>query len=131
MAKTWNEVMERFGSITFEEEFDFIVAIANGGIVPAAIINQRLQKEIHLLSINLRDEYQHPKYEQPKLLAPIDFEVKNKNILLVDDRIKTGATIRLACELMKEAATIKTFAVNGTADYALFDEACFKFPWIL
>ncbi|MBP6065110.1 phosphoribosyltransferase [Bacteroides sp.] len=131
MAKTWNEVMERFGSITFEEEFDFIVAIANGGIVPAAIINQRLQKEIHLLSINLRDEYQHPKYEQPKLLAPIDFEFKNKNILLVDDRIKTGATIRLACELMKEAATIKTFAVNGTADYALFDEACFKFPWIL
>ena len=123
--------MERFGSITFEEEFDFIVAIANGGIVPAAIINQRLQKEIHLLSINLRDEYQHPKYEQPKLLAPIDFEFKNKNILLVDDRIKTGATIRLACELMKEAATIKTFAVNGTADYALFDEACFKFPWIL
>ena len=131
MAKTWNEVMERFGSITFEEEFDFIVAIANGGIVPAAIINQRLQKEIHLLSINLRDEYQHPKYEQPKLLAPIDFEFKNKTILLVDDRIKTGATIRLACELMKEAATIKTFAVNGTADYALFDEACFKFPWIL
>lgn len=131
MAKTWNEVMERFGSITFEEEFDFIVAIANGGIVPAAIINQRLQKEIHLLSINLRDVYQHPKYEQPKLLAPIDFEFKNKNILLVDDRIKTGATIRLACELMKEAATIKTFAVNGTADYALFDEACFKFPWIL
>ena len=131
MAKTWNEVMERFGSITFEEEFDFIVAIANGGIVPAAIINQRLQKEIHLLSINLRDEYQHPKYEQPKLLAPIDFEFKNKNILVVDDRIKTGATIRLACELMKEAATIKTFAVNGTADYALFDEACFKFPWIL
>ena len=131
MAKTWNEVMERFGSITFEEEFDFIVAIANGGIVPAAIINQPLQKEIHLLSINLRDEYQHPKYEQPKLLAPIDFEFKNKNILLVDDRIKTGATIRLACELMKEAATIKTFAVNGTADYALFDEACFKFPWIL
>lgn len=131
MAKTWNEVMERFGSITFEEEFDFIVAIANGGIVPAAIINQRLQKEIHLLSINLRDEYQHPKYEQPKLLAPIDFEFKNKNILLVDDRIKTGATIRLACELMKEAATIKTFAVNGPADYALFDEACFKFPWIL
>ena len=131
MAKTWNEVMVRIGSITFEEEFDFIVAIANGGIVPAAIINQRLQKEIHLLSINLRDEYQHPKYEQPKLLAPIDFEFKNKNILLVDDRIKTGATIRLACELMKEAATIKTFAVNGTADYALFDEACFKFPWIL
>jgi len=26
---------------------------------------------------------------------------------------------------------VKTFAVNGKADYALYDEACFKFPWIV
>ena len=131
MAKTFDEVMERFPSIAFEDEFDMIVAIANGGIVPAGIINQRLQKEIHLLKINLRDEYQHPKYDQPKLLAPIDFDFRDKRILLVDDRIKTGSTIKLAKELMQEARMIKTFAVNGNADYALFDEACFKFPWII
>ena len=35
MAKTFDEVMERFRSIAFEDEFDMIVAIANGGIVPA------------------------------------------------------------------------------------------------
>ena len=131
MAKTFDEVMERFRSITFQDEFDIIVAIANGGIVPAAIINQRLQKEIHLLKINLRDEYQHPKYDQPQLLAPIDFEFKGKRILLVDDRIKTGSTILLAKELMKEALFIKTFAVNGNADYALYNESCFRFPWII
>lgn len=131
MAKTFDEVMERFRSITFEDEFDMIVAIANGGIVPAGIINQRLQKEVHLLKINLRDECQRPKYDRPQLLAPIDFEFKDKSILLVDDRIKTGSTIKLARELMKEARMIKTFAVNGTADYALFDESCFKFPWCI
>lgn len=131
MAKTFEEVMERFRSITFDDEFDQIVAIANGGIVPAGIINQRLQKEVHLLKINLRDEYQHPKYDTPRLLAPIDFDFTGKRILLVDDRIKTGSTIKMAKELMQEAAMIKTFAVNGNADYALFDEACFKFPWIL
>ena len=49
-----------------------------------------------------------------------------KSILLVDDRIKTGATIKLARELLKEARSIKTFAVNGTADYALFDENVFQ-----
>lgn len=131
MAKTFEEVSDHFRSINFQEEFDLIVAIANGGIVPAAIINQRLQKEIYLLRINLRDEYQHPKYEQPQLLSPIDFEFRNKRILLVDDRIKTGSTIRLAKELMQEAALIKTFAVNGNADYALYNVDCFKFPWIL
>jgi len=60
MAKTMEEVLERFRTIEFHDDFDMIVAIANGGIVPAGIINQRLQKEVHLLRINLRDEYQHP-----------------------------------------------------------------------
>ena len=64
MAKTMEEVLERFRTIEFHEDFDMIVAIANGGIVPAGIINQRLQKEVHLLRINLRDEYQHPKYDR-------------------------------------------------------------------
>lgn len=131
MARTFDEVMDRFRSITFEDEFDIIVAIANGGIVPAGIINQRLQKEVHLLKINLRDEYQYPRYDRPKLLAPVDFDFRDKRILLVDDRIKTGSTIMLAKELMQDARMIKTFAVNGNADYALFDEACFKFPWII
>lgn len=63
MAKTMEEVLERFRTIEFHDDFDMIVAIANGGIVPAGIINQRLQKEVHLLRINLRDEYQHPKYD--------------------------------------------------------------------
>ena len=95
------------------------------------MINQRLQIEVQLLRINLRDENQCPKYDAPQLLAPIDFDFKDKRILLVDDRIKTGSTITLAKELMKEAKIIKTFAVNGNADYALFNETCFRFPWII
>ena len=42
MAKTMEEVLERFRTIEFHDDFDMIVAIANGGIVPAGIINQRL-----------------------------------------------------------------------------------------
>jgi len=131
MARTFDEIMERFRSIEFNDDFDLVVAIANGGIVPAAIINQRLQKEIQLLRINLRDENQKPRYDQPQLLAPVDFEFRGKRILLVEDRIKTGTTVKFACELLRDAAFVRTFAVNGTADYALFDEACFRFPWII
>lgn len=131
MAKTMEEVLERFRTIEFHEDFDMIVAIANGGIVPAGIINQRLQKEVHLLRINLRDEYQHPKYDVPQLLRLWISTSRARISCWWTDRIKTGSTIRLARELLKDACSIKTFAVNGTADYALFDETCFKFPWIL
>ena len=130
-VKSLDEVMVRFREIEFQEDFDLIVAIANGGIIPAAILNQRLGVEFQVLKINLRDVNQKPKYENPQLLSPINFQFKDKTLLLVEDRIKTGATINFAIELLKEAKTVKTFAVNGNADYALFNENCFRFPWNL
>ncbi len=130
-SKTLDELMTRFREIEFRENFDMLVAIANGGIIPAAILSQRLGIEIQLLKINLRDANQKPRYDNPKLLSPIDFNYKNKTILLVEDRIKTGATLNLAVELLKDAKLVKTFAVNGNADYALYNESCFKFPWII
>ena len=128
--KTFETVMQRFREITFQEQFDMIVAIANGGIIPAAILNQRLNLRMELLRINLRDPSQKPLFERPQLVSPIDFDIKGKTILLVEDRIKTGATINFAIDLLYDAGEIKTFAVNGKADYALYDEECFKFPWI-
>ena len=130
-AKSFEEVMQRFREIQFLETFDMIVAIANGGIIPAAIINQQLNTEIQLLKINLRDPFQKPKYDSPKLVSPVDFDYRNKTILLVEDRVKTGATVQFAIDLLQGAKQIKTFAVNGKADYSLYDETCFKFPWII
>ena len=130
-TKTVEEVMNRFREINFSEQFDMIVAIANGGIIPAAILNQRLNIRIELLKINLRDSQQKMKYDTPKLLEPVKFDFKNKHILLVDDRVKSGLSIKFAVDLLREAKTVKTFAVNGKADYCLYDEDCFMFPWIL
>jgi xanthine phosphoribosyltransferase len=123
--------MQRFREIEFAEKFNMIVAIANGGIIPAAILNQRLDVGVFLLKINLRDSNQTPKYDSPKLVLPIDFEFKDKNILLVEDRVKTGASLNMAKDLLQGAKLIKTFAVNGNADYCLYNETCFRFPWIV
>ncbi|MDR1004396.1 MAG: phosphoribosyltransferase [Prevotellaceae bacterium] len=130
-AKTMDEIRTRFGSIRFDEAFDMIVAIANGGIVPAGILNQRLQVEVQLLHLNLRDEHQQPRYDAPRLTVPVGFACKGRRILLVDDRIKTGSTIQTARRLLQDAALIRTFAVNGNADYALYDEPCFRMPWLI
>ena len=127
--KTFDEVMTRFREIEILEKFDTIVAIANGGILPASILNERLGLDFQLIKINFRDEVQRPRFTHPRLLEPLAFDPAGRKMLLVDDRIKTGSTLVLAKEILKDAAMIRTFAVNGTADYALYDEACFRFPW--
>ncbi|MDR1545077.1 MAG: phosphoribosyltransferase [Prevotellaceae bacterium] len=124
-------MLERFRTIRFAENFDMVVAVANGGIIPAAILNQRLGVEFNLLKINYRDNFQKPLYASPKLLSPIDFEFKGKKILVVEDRVKTGASLETACKFLDGAALVKTFAVNGKADYSLYDEDCFLFSWCL
>jgi xanthine phosphoribosyltransferase len=129
--KSFDEVLERVRAIEIPETFDIVVAIANGGIIPAAMINQRLGCEFQLLKLNLRDAMQNKLYDKPKLLAEIDFDFKGKRILLVDDRVKTGTTLEFAKELLSEAAVVKTLAVNGVADYCLYDESCFRFPWLV
>ncbi|MBP7434248.1 hypothetical protein KA996_11965 [bacterium] len=70
-----------------------------------------------------------PCRSNPELIQPIEFSYSGKKILVVDDRSKTGATLQKAKELLAGAALVKTFAVNGKADYSLFDEPCFKMPW--
>ena len=131
MSKSFDEVIERIRTIEIPETFDIVVAIANGGIIPAAMINQRLGCEIYMLKINLRDAMQNKLYDKPVLLAKIDFNYKGKRILLVDDRVKTGTTLAFAKELLSEASVVKTLAVNGLADYSLYNESCFRFPWIV
>ncbi|MDR0831235.1 MAG: phosphoribosyltransferase [Prevotellaceae bacterium] len=129
--KSFDEILARFREIEFAEEFDMIVAVANGGIIPAAILNQKLNIEFNVLKINYRDSFQKPKYDNPQLLSPINFDFKDKKILVVEDRVKTGASLKKACELLQGAKLIKTFAVNGKADYSLYDEPCFIFSWNL
>ena len=130
-SKSFAEVLEKIRTLEFKEKLDMIVAIANGGIIPAALLNQRLNIDIQLLKLNLRDASQRPLYDAPRLLEEIKFDVKGKKILLVEDRVKTGMTLNYARQLLAGADSVKTFAVNGKADYCLYDEACFRFPWML
>ncbi len=129
--KSFEAVAERIRTVKFREEFDMIVAIANGGIIPAALLNQRLNVEFQLLKLHLRDTNQKPLYDVPQLVERVKFEVEGRTILLVEDRVKTGATLNYARQLLSGAKLVRTFAVNGKADYCLYDESCFRFPWIL
>ena len=129
---TLEEIKGRIEELVFGEKFDRVVAIANGGIIPAALINQRLGLPFELMKVSLRGPDQVPIHEAPRLMEPLCFDPRGERILLVEDRVKTGASLRFARTLLEEqGAVVRTCAVNGPADYSLYDEDCFKFPWIL
>lgn len=127
--KTTDEILLKIENITFKENYDMIVAIAWGGIIPATLLNKYLNIDLNILYVNYRDVENVPKYDEPKLLRQIDFDYENKNILLVDDRAKTGKTLNMVRKMLNTSNVVKTFVVNGNADYSLYNESCFKFPW--
>ena len=130
-SKTIDEILIKIKAIQFREDFDMIVGIARGGIFPAALLQQKLMIDFEILWLNFRNEKQQPQYDVPVLLKPVNFEFKNKKILLVDDRSRSGKTFDKGKALLNGAAFIKTLVVNGKADYSVFDEECFTFPWKL
>lgn len=125
------EILEKIKNFEFPEEFDFMIAIGRGGIIPAAILNQKLNLEMGTLWLRFRDEKNNAMGEHPKLVKEFELDAKDKRILIVDDVSRTGASLNYVKELLKDAKSVRTFVINGKADFYLYDEECFKFPWKL
>ena len=102
-SKTLDEILNKIKAIEFQDDFDTLVAIARGGIFPAALLQQKLMIDLEIIWLNFRNEQQQPQYDEPVLLKPITFDFKNKKILLVDDRSRTGKTFVKGKSLLKEA----------------------------
>jgi len=128
-TKPLTEVKKRIKDIEFHEEFDLIVAVARGGIIPAVLLQARLGCDLEWIWINFRDDSQKPIHEKPVLLKPLTFDPNGKKILLVDDRANSGSTLAVAKTYLKDALLVRTLVVNGAADYPLFNDECFYFPW--
>lgn len=125
------EIRDKIQKINFKEKFDIVVAVAKGGIVPAYLISQKAGADLEMIWLKYRDENNKVIFKEPKLLQKIAFDCKNKKILLVDDVTRSGSTLQAAKNYLKDAKLIKTFVINGKADYSLYDKKCFPFPWTL
>lgn len=127
--KSFEDITNKLKLFKPEEDFDLVVAVAHGGIVPGYLIAGHLKLPIEFVWINFRDEHNNPQRKSPAIVKPIEFDATGKNILLVDDRSNTGVTLEFAKTILKDAALVKTMVINGRADYVLFDEDCFGMPW--
>lgn len=126
--KTWDDFFSRLDEMSFAP-FDLIVAIARGGVIPAAFIKQKLNLPLEVIRIAYRDDAHTPKFAEAKLLEEQEFGYRDKNILLVDDVSRSGTTLQKAKEYLK-GNTIKTCLVNGKGDYWFFQsDSCLNMPW--
>src|SRR3989338_2356993 len=128
-ALTLEEIKDRIGEIEFEE-FDKIVAIGKGGIVPSLLLANELNLKMQVMWLSFRDKDNKVVYEKPKLIKRFN-GIKNERILLVDDVSRSGKTLEEARKILN-GNKIKTLVVNGKADYSLFNfKECVKFPWVM
>jgi hypoxanthine phosphoribosyltransferase len=131
--KSLEEIIESIQNISFQEEFDLVVGIGRGGIIPAVLVSQKMELPLEILRIRYRDDAHVPLYDEPKVLMTAGFAFQGKKILLVDDVSRTGKTFDIAKRQLVGAQYIKTLAVNttdGMGDYACYQGACFRFPWL-
>jgi hypoxanthine phosphoribosyltransferase len=125
----FNTEMDRVLREMAGEAFDAIVAIAQGGIVPAALIREELGVPLKIIGINFRDAENKPRFDDARLLEEAPFPFTGKRLLLVDDVCRTGKTLARARAYLAGNA-VKTLLVNGAADYRLFEtEECLRMPW--
>jgi uncharacterized protein len=129
-------------------DVDAVVGIATGGVAFASIVAFWLEKPLHIIHLNYRDENNKPRHQQPELLKPFDVDSttfnkgvyplasgettddSSKHILLVDDVSVTGATLETAKKLLADYMTT-TLVIKGKADFVLYPDvrACILLPW--
>jgi hypoxanthine phosphoribosyltransferase len=116
---------------------DIAVAIARGGLVPARILSDYLSIR-NLTTIKVEHwGTAATETEKAVLKFPLCADIKNKNVLLVDDITDTGDTLRVSIEYLKtfEPKEIRTAVLIHkicsviTPDY--FVRKVEKWKWII
>ena len=131
---TFHSIFYSLKEIKIPFDFDIIVGIARGGIIPSSILSFIYEKELFLLWLNLYGEGMPPErvHEKPKLMRPFEHDVSGKKILIVDDLSRSGETIEFAKNILKDkgASEIRSLVLVGKGDYFLEEfKGCVKFPW--
>lgn len=131
---TFHSLFYSLKEIKIPFDFDIIVGIARGGIIPSSFLSFIYEKELFLLWLNLYGEGMPPErvHEKPKLMRPFEHDVSGKKILIVDDLSRSGETIEFAKNILKNkgASEIRSLVLVGKGDYFLEEfKGCVKFPW--
>lgn len=127
----FRDLVARLRHWSFPAGIEGVVGIASGGVVPAALVAQLLDRELKVIAINYRDDHNAPRFPTPRLLAPAPQLGTWKRILLVDDVYVSGQSWRAARAHLPPEVEVLPFVMKGKVDFALIRDVdgCVQWPW--
>ena len=114
---------------------DLVIGIANAGVIPGATIAAILDLPFYSILVSRRHRASTVR-ETPAIFGEVPTEVRDRNVLLVDETCDSGDTLRLAkAAIVNAGATAARTAVSfRTGSYepdyhALATESTIVLPW--
>lgn len=107
-----DRLVEQLADRLSHEQFDVMLAITRGGLVPAGMLAYRLRiRNILVAAVEFYDDRGQPGPHPTFLQFPADPLLRGQRILVVDEVWDSGTTIHAVTERVLQAGGIPTTAV--------------------
>ena len=128
---TFLEITARLAQWPFPAGVDGVVGIAVGGVVPAALVAQRLGVGLKAIALNYRNAANEPQFAAPQIVSDVPGLGAWKKVLLVDDLYMSGKSWHAARAVLPRSIEVLPFVLTGDVDFALFRDARggSEWPW--
>lgn len=118
---------------------DYIVGITTGGLIPLYFMARKLDNIHNILTVSVHS-YDKDKKEDLKIIYLPEIDLSNKKVLLVDDIVGTGDTLKEISNIfidkykVGELKTVTLAAIKGNQCYPDFygieeQDDWVMFPW--
>ena len=127
----FSDITARLARWEFPAGIEGVVGIASGGVVPAALVAQRLGLELKIIALNYRDDANAPRFPEPRLLSAVPDLGGWRRVLLVDDVYVSGKSWQAARALLPATIEVLPFVLKGKREFALIRDldGCVAWPW--
>jgi len=130
-SPTFEEITTRLAQWPFPAGIDGVIGIASGGVVPAALVAQRLGVGLKTIRVTYRDSKHGTRFNEPQLASEVPGIGAWQRVVLVDDLYVSGRSWNAARAMLPKHVEVLPFVLSGDAPFALFrdKQVVTDWPW--